>query len=273
MLNIDISKFADKLPDINVLYEDIAQPSARKIGLALETLTEFGYSLTLPIKLRSEKARLNFEKSIKLMAEELSTTSENDIIPSPSEISVPIMEQLPYTNNDELRSLFVRLLVKSATLRTVHMAHPSFINVIKNLSEDEAKILDNLSCYKNGTLFPLIQYKYINTDSYKIAYRHVAAIDAFCLNFPKNFPLYFDNLSSLGIIQGGYDKIITDLDRYVKIDEAHGPRYTFTPDEGWEVSYDKGFYQITDYGTQFISACVIDLPRTIEGRILASSSL
>lgn len=46
------------------IYGDLAQPSVKKVGTALETVFEFSTSLLLPIKLLNEKFKINFEKRL-----------------------------------------------------------------------------------------------------------------------------------------------------------------------------------------------------------------
>ena len=62
----------------------------------------------------------------------------------PPEVGVPIAEKLAYVTDDQLSGLYINLLAKASTLDYAHTAHPSFVNVISNLSPDEALLLQHI---------------------------------------------------------------------------------------------------------------------------------
>ena len=65
MNNTEIVGLVKQTPKIlTTIYGDLAQPSVKKVGFALETVFEFSTSFLLPVKLLNEKFKLNFEKRL-----------------------------------------------------------------------------------------------------------------------------------------------------------------------------------------------------------------
>ena len=140
---IEIVKETPKI--LTTIYGDLAQPSIRKIGIALETVFEFSTSFLLPLKLQNEKFKLNFEKRLNEYKKKLDGISDEKIIEVNPQIGTPIIERLSYTTNDEIAKMFTNLLAKASSIDTVNLAHPSFIQLIERLSVDEAKLIQYLS--------------------------------------------------------------------------------------------------------------------------------
>ena len=63
------------------------------------------------------------------------------IQPPAPETVVPALLAMTYTKAEELRSMFANLLAKSMDSATAGDVHPSFVEVIKQMTPDEAKIL------------------------------------------------------------------------------------------------------------------------------------
>ena len=80
--------------------------------------------------------------------------SERIQSPTP-EVFVPALLAMTYTKAEDLRSMFAALLAKSMDSATAGDVHPSFVEVIKQLTTDEAKILaaigDGADFYTVGT--------------------------------------------------------------------------------------------------------------------------
>ena len=70
-----------------------------------------------------------------------------------SHSGVLIAEKLAYVTNEELSALYLNLLAKASVFETARFAHPSLVNLINNLSRDEAILLQELnSTCKDGKL-------------------------------------------------------------------------------------------------------------------------
>ncbi len=254
----EIAGLIKQTPQIlTTIYSDAAQPSVRKVGQALETVFEFSTSILLPVKLLNEKFKLNFERNLNNYKKKIEEIPDDKICDVNPQIGTPILEKLTYTTNEEIADLFTSLLSKASNIDTLNQAHPSFIQLIERLSVDEARLIKFL----NGKDFiPSISIKanIKGGNGFEILFRNATLLQ-FQVNlvFPQNINTYLDNLTCLGIldISHGFHKLdkmlyqpIADKYNVQQLDSQYKLK-------GYEnVEFDKCFYQITDYGKQFISA-------------------
>jgi hypothetical protein len=76
------------------------------------------------------------------VAEKLSGIPPENIVAPKPEVAGPSLEALRYAGHDEtLRELFANLLATSMDSSTATNAHPGFVEILKNLSPDEALIM------------------------------------------------------------------------------------------------------------------------------------
>lgn len=244
------------------IYGDLAQPSVKKVGTALEIALEFCTSIMLPVKFQNEKWRLNFEKRLNDYKEKLNDIPEEKIIEVNPQIGTPIIEKLSYTTNDEIAEMFLNLLKNASSSDTVNLAHPSFVQLVERLSVDEANILTYL---QNNQEIPYVNYrlKRKSGEGYHEILKKATIIPAVVtLIFPENIKTYLDNLVSMGILH--------DAEGTYKVDEnLYNPIYEFTHYDILNNSYkarlgedfnelekNKSFFEVTDFGKTFINACI-----------------
>lgn len=242
---------------LTTIYSDVAQPSVKKVGQALETVFEFSTSMLLPIKLLNEKFKLNFERNLNNYKTKLEHIPDEKICDVNPQIGTPIVEKLTYTTNEEIADLFTSLLSKASNIDTVNQAHPSFIQLIERLSVDEARIIKFLD---DVEYIPSISIKAnLKEDKGFNFLKRNATLLQFQINliFPQNINTYLDNLTSLGILDINHGFLKTDDNIYSPIADKY--KVTELDEQykasGYEsVDYDKSYFQITDYGKQFIKA-------------------
>ena len=260
MANNEIVGLVKQTPQIlTTIYGDIAQPSVKKVGTALETVFEFSTSFLLPLKLLNEKFKINFEKRLNEYKQKLESLSEEDVCEVNPQIGTPIVEKLSYTTNDEIADLFINLLTKASSSKTVNLAHPSFVQLIERLSVDEARIIKHL---KDKEIVPCISFRAHlkeNKGFYEILKNGTMLQYEIELLFPQNISTYLDNLVSMGVldISHGFHKMddniynpIYNKYEYEKVSANYLKADTFE-----RIEKMKSYYQITDFGKAFIRAC------------------
>lgn len=242
------------------IYGDLAQPSVKKVGIALETVIEFSTSVFLPLKFQSEKWKINFDKRLNDYKNKLDKISEEDIIEVNPQIGVPLIDRLAYTTNDDVAEMFLNLLTKASSIKTVSQAHPSFINIIERISSDEAKIINHL---ENKSYIPYISYRLYRkgTEGY-ITTLNKATLLQFELDllFSDNVSIYLDNLITLGIIGYEEKKFKGDFETYETLFKKYHfenikNELSITLDDFDKLERVKSFYEVTDYGKAFIRSC------------------
>lgn len=240
------------------IYGDIAQPSVKKVGIALESVFEFSTSLLLPVKLLNEKFKINFEKRLNDYKEKIEQIPDEKLCEVNPQIGTPIIEKLSYTTNDEIANLFTNLLAKASSTDTVNLAHPAFVQLIERLSVDEARIIRHL-LYKD--IIPCVSFRaHLKEKGFQEILRNGTLIQfEIELLFPQNIKTYLDNLTSMGILDVSHGLHKKDENLYIPIyekynyetlNETYAKTSTFS-----KVSKEKTYYQITDFGKAFIIAC------------------
>jgi len=171
----------------------------------------------------------------------------------------PALEALKYTFlEDDLREMFENLLASSIDKR--EDVFPSFIDIVRQLSSDEAKLLKYLSV--NGTDYPLIDlnYTYDANDAFDVELSNFTDIGYGVIEKPELISAYLRDLDRFGIIEIQTGVYLAEDIVYKKLEN-----HPFIQDRKTKIYKDPGKYEIekkkftiTDYGKAFINSCVID---------------
>jgi len=257
---MDIKEIFDAIAKIPNVYSDLAQPSVKKIGEALETVFDYGATLLLPLKLKSAENKLLFEKRLREYSTKINSIPEEKICKVNPQIGIPVMDKLTYTTDEDIADLFTTLLSKASSVDTLDQAHPGFVQLIDKISSDEARIIKHLN--KNIGFIPFISVhgNMQNGVGYtRLKERLTSLPFEVNLTFPTNILAYYSNFTSMGILEipfgshkpdnALYDKILS-LYKYTDLENTFNKQKIFK-----SITTQKGCYDITDYGQLFIRAC------------------
>jgi len=260
---------------LQTVYSDLAQPSVRKVGKALCQVLEYGGTYLTFI---GDKQKLLLNKRLKEYEETLNMIPESKIVDVPPEIGVPVFQRLSYTTNDDIANMFIQLLTKASSSETIHLAQPRFINIIENLSEDEARLINYL---KGREDIPYFYVKATDGISELMLLDKITALDnKIKFVFRENVSAYLDNLESLGIINDKWNSMLFDQTVYEEIEALFGNEEYFTDKnkgdpnpkgggkewfinfckdnpkaEGKRIIFPRSYYSITIFGKKFINCC------------------
>lgn len=246
---------------VELVYPDLIQPIAKQLGSNAATVVEFLSLPLLRMKYAVVERKLRFKRRVErllLRLDEVPAGSRTEI---PSSVGVPVFDQLAVESDEDISELFLQLLKTSASADTVHLAHPSFVTCIKNISGDEARLLRHLST-KATVPFVSLRLQFNQTEGLEKSpiltglERIVSPIVA------ENVPLYFDNLAGLRLLAVGAGSL-SDIGRWYKpLFELYEPlrRQIYetghTDGKRYEVVFVTGYYNITSYGRLFMKACL-----------------
>ncbi|RLU00918.1 MAG: DUF4393 domain-containing protein, partial [Ketobacter sp.] len=184
------------------IYEDAVQPLAKETGKALGTLGKAVNVALAPISLvvwGYDQMKVFLENKV---TEKLEHVPEDRIITPPPNVAGPAIEALKFTGHDEtLQDMFANLIANSLDSKTVVEAHPSFVDIIKNLSPDEGLIL---KVFASAQQFPVIDVKLKNKkeNGYSILHRSVTTLGSVAsCKHQQLTENYLDNLCRLGILE------------------------------------------------------------------------
>lgn len=190
------------------------------------------------------------------MAEKLKDVPEENIsAPKPS-LAAPAMQQLAYSLDEpDLKEMYLSLLATASDNRSSEDAHPSFVEVIKQLSADETTLLN--SVLSSSGPAPIISYlsDLPGEEGHTVVKKHVMKLSLVATNKPVEFPrlaTYVDNWLRLGLVEVHYSKWVVgeDYDDWalarpeaLRLLEQLAPERT--------LRFDKGYIQSTDFGVAF----------------------
>ncbi|MFD4863645.1 Abi-alpha family protein [Streptomyces atratus] len=226
--NLNLSVLPDfigpAMPILKEIYTDLASPSVRKVGIALETVLDFGYTfLFAPLQNASDKKKLNNQKNWDMYKKKVEAIPEQEIAEVTPELGIPIIQKLTYVKNDDIADLFTTLLASASSVKTCSLAQPGFIKIIESLSVDEAKILKYFS-ENNITDIPFIAARGLTREGYIELSSRLTGFDkkeGLGLLFPDNDHLYFENMVNIGLLEVQHDTLVGNADVYKELEATY----------------------------------------------------
>src|SRR6516165_8249097 len=187
-------ELAKHLP-IKAIYRDAAAPAARQTGQLLEDLVKVLQLALAPVQLLGaiqDRYRKFLDTAVRRIPE------ANRISPAPQIIG-PVLEGIRYEPEDTpIDQMFSQLLSRSMDRERVDEAHPAYPIIIKQLSSDEAKILNSLKS-SNFDFVYTVDFDSKRQEFYGHRKVEVDELPRTELSFPKNVPFYFEHLNQLGL--------------------------------------------------------------------------
>ncbi len=243
---------------IGKAYDDVAHPTTHAVGQIISFVPR-----TVKVWLgKWEKWILNGEYAIKetekLLEEKLKNVPEEKIVEPEPYVAVPAIQQLSYSiDNPDLREMYANLLAASMNSDTKWSVHPSFVDIIRQLTPDEAKLLKYLSEHPQQPIISVI-HKRTNNDGYTEIIRRFSNISEDVCDNAKGIYAYLDNLERLKIIEipsGVYlkdDELYSPLENHPTIKDLMNQSLP----EGEKMEIRKGLFFVSVFGHEFIKVCL-----------------
>jgi hypothetical protein len=103
------------------------------------------------------KREINFEKFKRELNMKIKAIPEENKIEPKESLVGPALEALKYRIDvDEIRNMFSSLIASSLNSETTESVHPGFIEIIKNLSAEDAKAIEKFALGRDRIIFPII---------------------------------------------------------------------------------------------------------------------
>ncbi len=181
-------------------YEDAAKPVVKPTGELASLVPRAVKAALQPLELWIMQKEYNIERTRLLLEKKLKDVPPEHIVPPEAHIAVPALQYISYCmDNEELRNMYANLLAQSMNVITKTGVHPSFVEIIKQMCPDEAKILRYMSSNKT---VPIISLRHENKsgEGYYIIdnFSNIGEL-AGCDN-PLEINMYFTNLIRLGLL-------------------------------------------------------------------------
>lgn len=244
-----ITAVADKLPKTVSAVDSVL---STVVGVFDLLLTPFQIAkIYKDAKLEEIKNNI-IEKSKNIPEEDLKESADLSVVG-------PALEAMKYTiMNDDLNELFENLLVSS--LDKKKNVFPGFVDIIKQLNSDEAKVLKYLA--QHGETYPVISLRCEKKDGNGGVdiVNNFTNIGYGVCEKPLLTTTYLVDLARFGLIdfaQGKYlidDKVYEPLINHSDIKKIDNRVLNLKGFNDYHVV--KSYFKITEYGKEFISACV-----------------
>lgn len=238
--------------------------AAGNLGQTAVTLTKAINNVLLPlaaVNFAFDKARAYYNSKFQQdLAEKTKDIPPEHIVEPKASIAGPTLQGLAFTHEEpNLKEMYLNLLATSMDGRAASFSHPAFVEIIKQLDSEDARLV-RITLKSIGAI-PVIQiHRILNaSDSYNLLAQHIVDLTDDATGTPiedPDFPAMVDNWIRLGLVEVNYDRHLTDLDRYSWAEKR--PEFlrwvqATHPDEG-VIECRKGIMRRTELGKRFARA-------------------
>ena len=242
------------------IYEDGAKETVKEFGKIAALVPKAINAALFPLQVWIAKANINHEVISRRLEEKLKNVSPENIVIPEMYIAVPAIQSMSYCmENKILRDMYANLLASSMNKVVKNNVQPGFVDIIRQITPDEAKILLSLDV---EDAIPIITLSKVNKQGGRTSViKDFSDIGekASC-EFPYKIKQYFDNLIRLGILEGNsYASILTDDSSYQKLitNTVIAKKIEEIEASGFEPDIITGEYlQVTDFGKAFCATCI-----------------
>src|SRR5690625_2729206 len=234
----------------------IATKSAK---IPMQTLDDLWYMAFNKISFVAEKKRAENEINLiaykNSLANKINAINEEKLKEPDMSIVGPALEASRYYIDEEnLREMFANLIASSFNEDTSDNTHPSFVEIIKRLNSDEAKILN----YIKGRHFPTLHVVSRKNGSQSPIMMNFSDISfkAKC-ELPDKIHSYLDNLNRLGLIQLNNEGSLTDKSLYSDLEKHPITKHSvMLADSLGKSKIIQSHAQSTMFGINFYNSCI-----------------
>lgn len=259
-----VGTILDKTP----VYQDLIQPSAKKLGKGLVPTAKViaeTTNRTVKMALAPLMGLLwGWERIQEIILPELGRRFEDKLhrlITPELTVAGPVLESLRFAGGKPLlREMYVNLLATAMDKETAEKAHPAFAEIIRQMTPDEARIVQFFSVEKSS---PVVTYA-TQADSIIVSYEFtrpafsLVDLDVKC-DLAHLIPSYFDNLRRLEILTPIQWNQLSPADpRFKRLmtHDAVRQQESELRTTGIHYMHYFGMIGLTSFGTQFCDACV-----------------
>lgn len=231
-------ELAKKLP-VKQIYNEALSGAVTQVGHSLTDVAKAIRLVLLPVEIAGayhERISRFLDRAVRGVPEDQRTA------PAP-QILGPVLEGIRYEpEGTDIEEMFSELLSRAIDRDRVAEAHPSYPGIIRQLSQDEARILAAL---RGGDRFCHYRLSW-PTDTGVVDKRIIDSDDLLevDLTFRDNIDFYFQHFDILGLASM-HKEILGELGA----DEVDGKAIR-------RGSRHRRVYQLTPFGQRFVQACV-----------------
>lgn len=252
----EIIKAAGDNPNVKV--------AANNLGQTAVTLTKTINNALLPlaaINFAFDKARAYFAGQFqKDLAEKAAMIPQEQIVEPKASIAGPALQGLAFTHEEaNLKEMYLSLLATSMDGRVSAEAHPAFVEIIRQLSSEEAGLISGALQSPIAISIVEVRLTTVGKQGWRVLAKHLLNLTDTTSNEAienPRIPAMVDNWVRLGLVDVDYDKHLTSEGAYSWAEQRpEVVRYRqANENEQQKLSFANGVLQRTDLGIQFAKA-------------------
>jgi hypothetical protein len=255
----------DKL--VSMAYRDLAQPAAREVGQAIAGAVRVALSPANFAVWSFEQAKAYAEGRVAEILERRGVPPARVQPPRP-ELAAPAIAALRLPGqSDDLRSLYLGLLASAMDAQTASSAHPSFVEIIRQLTPDEARVVrlfTRVEASGEPSGFPCVDVvAHLGEESgfvYLLTGCTTLGEDAGCGGHLPGSSLV--NLERLGLVSVRRDQRLAEHDAYkalLQTPTVQDAKRLAESRPGARAEVRSHLVVVTDFGLQFALACTDEI--------------
>ena len=251
-----IGKVIKTVPDV---YDDALKPTAQESGKTVALIPRTINAALAPLRQWIAQKEYNVAVTEKLLSQKLQNISPEKIVTPEAYVAIPAFQAISYSmDSDNLRNLYANLLANSMNIDTKPFVHPTFVEIINQLSPIDANVF---SLIRKVDIRPLINLGIKFPSTSWGGSKNVFEKNTWITDYsPKLLSISLDNLCRQNLI-AIEDSWYTKDDNYDIV--RNTPNYIVFRDailsslkEGQELHEDKKIINITELGESFYNICV-----------------
>ncbi|MCB5273672.1 hypothetical protein BJG92_01196 [Arthrobacter sp. SO5] len=236
---------------------DASDQYAKRVAIRQAILTKMYLPIAKLFGVANEYFEGDFDKD---MTKKLEDVPEENLVPPKASLAAPAMQQLGFSLDEpDLKEMYLNLLATASDNRSQGSAHPSFVEVIKQLSSDEISVLNQVLTAPAGGYTPTvtINLRTEGEEGWRVLQKNLIPLNDSSSGQPivrDNLGTYIDNWIRLGLVEVSYTNHMTGENAYVWAEqrpELIAYKQALETTEGRTVEFDKGVMASTSFGKSF----------------------
>lgn len=245
---------------VQEIYSDALHPTMQAVGSIIALPFQAVDAALSKPKLWVAEQQYNYERTKKLLAEKLKDVPPEKIVPPENYVAVPALQQISYCfDSEELRDMYANLLSVSMQEDKKWKIHPAFVDIIKQLTPDEAKLLKVLprSIFRYHPIID-VQIEHPNNNGHQQLLSNYSNIAEGVCEYPENICAYLENLDRLKLIKLDSGTHLTNKAPYETLKQSQIIKnITSRPlTDGDTYAFNEGIFSLTSFGLNFVNTCV-----------------
>lgn len=251
----ELKEMVDLIPDDTKkeIYDDLAKPTLTETGRTLSIFPRVIKNALMKVEMWCLNREFAIEQFKIELAEKLEKIKEENIVDADPRIFIPSAQAISYSwDQEEIKKLYMNLIVSDMDKNTKEQVHPSFTEVIKQMDAVDVKLF---SAIYHNEVFPMCRINRKSENGGLVAIVEYLLPDHFYLQSSENTIIKsLDNLERLKLISIKLDVTYTDKQHYLIIQNGERAK-KYQSELGESFDIEEGVILKTEFGKDFFKIC------------------